>query len=236
MRSGAQAITKRLWADLDRRAPKLPDAGKNLEISDLLLLADNGRRFYRVVIVGFSHERYGPMVSDFRELIPNARRANPRISPKSATIAMNASALSALAALAGAVIGGLMSVLASWLTQRTQARAQWIVQDKLRRQELYKEFIEEASKCYIDALQHDKGDIPALVTLYTKIGRMRVLSSPKVIESAEKVGRKILDSYLEPDKTFVELREMVNSKSIDILGEFSEACRQEFESLRALQF
>lgn len=58
---------------------------------------------------------------------------------------MNASVISALA---GATIGGLTSVLASWLTQHTQARAQWLAQDKLRQQELYKEFIEAASKSY----------------------------------------------------------------------------------------
>jgi hypothetical protein len=107
---------------------------------------------------------------------------------------MNASVISALAALLGAAIGGLTSVLTSWLTQQTQARAQSLAQDKLRRQELYKEFIEEASKCYIDALQHDNADIPALVGPYAKMGRMRVLSSPKVVESAEQIGRKIVDT------------------------------------------
>jgi hypothetical protein len=68
---------------------------------------------------------------------------------------MNSSIISALAALGGAITGGLTSVLASWLTQHAQARAQWRAQDKLHRQELYKEFIEMASKCYIDALQRD---------------------------------------------------------------------------------
>ena len=120
--------------------------------------------------------------------------------------------------------------------QKTQVRAQWLAQDKLRRQEVYKEFIEEASRCYVDALQHDKADIPALVGFYAKIGRMRVLSSLKVVELAEQIGRKILDTYLEPEKGFLELREMVNSGSIDLLREFSEACRAEFESLRAQQF
>src|SRR5271163_2263411 len=75
---------------------------------------------------------------------------------------MDASFISALAALAGATIGGFTSVIASLVSQRYQAHAQWLVQEKLRRQELYKEFIEEASKCYSDALQHDKADIPAL--------------------------------------------------------------------------
>ncbi len=123
---------------------------------------------------------------------------------------MNASVITALAALAGAAIGGLTSVFASWLAQHAQARVQWVAQDNLRRQEL-KEFIEAASKCYVDALQHDEADIPALVELYVRVGRMRILSSPKVVESAELVTRTIVDSYLVPNKNFLELREMVNS-------------------------
>ena len=149
---------------------------------------------------------------------------------------MNASIISALAALAGAAIGGFTSVLASWLTQRTQARAQWLAQDKIRRQDLYKEFIEAASKCYAHALQQDKPDIPALVGVYAAIGRMRVLSSAKVFESAEQAARKILDTYLEPNKTFVELRAIVNSEATDFLRDFSEACRTELDSLSPQQF
>src|SRR5271163_3841846 len=105
---------------------------------------------------------------------------------------MNLSVISALSALLGAAIGGCASFLASWMTQRMQMRTQWLMQERLHRQDLYKEFIEEASKCYIDALQHDKGDIPSLVTVYTKISRMRVLSPPKVIDSADRIARRIL--------------------------------------------
>jgi hypothetical protein len=149
---------------------------------------------------------------------------------------MNASVISALAALVGATIGGLTSALASWLVTRTQARAQWLAQDILRRQDLYKEFIEQASLCHVHALQHDKADIPTLVPLYALIARMRVLSSPKVIESAEGIGRTIVDTYLQPDKTFLELRDMVHSGSIDLIRDFSEICREELDSIRARQF
>lgn len=146
---------------------------------------------------------------------------------------MNVSIITGLAALAGAAIGGLTSVFASWLAQHAQARAQWITHDKLRRQELYKEFIEAASKCYVHALQHDEADIPALVELYVRVGRMRILSSLNVVESAELVARTIIDIYLAPNKTFLELREMVKDGTIDILRDFSETCRAEFESLRS---
>jgi hypothetical protein len=61
---------------------------------------------------------------------------------------------------------------------------------------------------------------------------MRILSSPKVIESAEQVARRIVDTYPAPNKTFLELRDMTNSGSIDILREFGEACRAEFDLLR----
>src|SRR6476661_7695651 len=122
---------------------------------------------------------------------------------------MDASVISALAALAGAGIGGLTSVLASWLTQHTQARAQWVAQDKILRQELYKDFIEDASKAYADALQHDKADMPTLVSLYAKIGRMRVLSSSQVVESAEEIAQRIVDTYLAPDRSYLEIRKMV---------------------------
>ena len=132
--------------------------------------------------------------------------------------------------------GGLTSLLASLLTQRTRARAQWLTQDKLRREDLYREFTEEAAKSYIDALQHEQVDVPEMITLYAKIGQMRILSSPKVIAIADQIGRKILDTYLQPNKSLPDLMEMVRSKSFDFLRDFSDACREEFESLRAQQF
>jgi hypothetical protein len=149
---------------------------------------------------------------------------------------MDASIISALAALLGATIGGLTSFLASWLSQRTQARAQGVAHDLMRRQDLYREFIEQASKCYVHALQHEEPDIAGLVALYANLGRMRVLSSPKVLESAEHIERRIIDEYLAPQKTFLELRDMVHSGSVNMLREFSLACRAEIESIRDQQF
>ncbi|MFY9900695.1 MAG: hypothetical protein WAK67_23330 [Xanthobacteraceae bacterium] len=108
---------------------------------------------------------------------------------------MNASVTTALATLLGAAIGGLTSVLATWLTHRTQARAQWLEQETLRKQDLYKEFIEAAARCYVHALQQEEAEIPGLVDLYAKIDRIRILSSTKVVEIAERFARKIIDTY-----------------------------------------
>ena len=144
---------------------------------------------------------------------------------------MDPSIISALAALTGTAVGGMTSLIANLLTQRVQLRAQSLSHERNRRQDLYREFIEQASKCYIDALQHGEADLPSMVGLYAKLGRMRVISSDPVVASAEHIAKKILDIYLEPDKSFVELRNMANSGAIDLLHEFSTACRAEFEDL-----
>jgi len=147
---------------------------------------------------------------------------------------MDGASISALAALGGALIGGLTSFAASWVTQHTQARAQQLAHRLTRREELYKDFIDEASKLYADSLMHETSDVPQLVKLYSMISRMRILSSTKTVESADQVARTIVNTYLEPNKTFFQLREMVNSSTIDMLRDFSESCREEFRTLGRL--
>jgi hypothetical protein len=61
---------------------------------------------------------------------------------------------------------------------------------------------------------------------------MRLVSSPSVLTSAGDIERKIIDTYLTPDKSFLELREMINTGSFDLLRNFSIACRAEFELLQ----
>jgi hypothetical protein len=86
---------------------------------------------------------------------------------------MNASVVSALAALAGAAIGGLTTLVASWLQRRAETRGEQLAHYQLRRQELYKGFIEQAATLYIDALQSDKPDVSGLMRLYAEISVRR---------------------------------------------------------------
>jgi hypothetical protein len=144
---------------------------------------------------------------------------------------MDASVVTALAALTGAAVGGFTSFVASWLTQRAQIKAQRLAQNQLRRQDIYKEFITDASKLYIHALQSDQADVFALMGLYAEVSRMRTMSSASVVDSADQIVKKIINTYLEPNKSFPELREMADSGLIDPLRDFSEACRAESERL-----
>jgi hypothetical protein len=144
---------------------------------------------------------------------------------------MNPAYLPALAALAGSATGGLTSFASTWLTLRRQGRSTRLSRDRVRRQKLYKLFIDEASKLYADALVHDEAEVSALVRAYALISRMRVLSSPAVVEQAEAVVRMIADTYFAPNKTFPEVRKLMASRAIDPLRAFSEECRAELQGL-----
>ena len=146
---------------------------------------------------------------------------------------MDGASISALAALAGSVVGGLTALGTSWLTQQVQARAQENARDQTAREALYSDFIVEASRLYGDALAHDKADVSNLVGLYAMLNRMRVRSSPRVIENAEEVARAIIGTYFTPNRTLRELHDMLDSEPMDPLRGFSEACREELRSLRA---
>jgi hypothetical protein len=143
---------------------------------------------------------------------------------------VNPAYLSALAALAGSAVGGLTSLASAWLTAHRQDRANRLSGEKTRRQKLYKQFIDEASKLYADALVHDKAEIPALVGVYALISRMRVVSSPPVVEKADAVVYLIVDTYFTPNKTFPELRLLMSSHAVDPLRAFSEECRAELQA------
>lgn len=143
---------------------------------------------------------------------------------------MDTAYLSALAALAGSAVGGLTSLTASWLSQQKQARAQELANDKGRRQDLYRDFIFVASRLHGDSLVHDKADLPNIVEMYALISRMRILCSPVVVNVAAEVARTIIDTYSAPNRTFPELREMINKGEIlDPLRQFAEVCREDLQ-------
>jgi len=146
---------------------------------------------------------------------------------------MDGPTITALAALSGSIIGGLTALGTSWLTQQAQARAQEKAEDRTMREALYRDFIVEASRLFGDALVNDKPEISKLIGLYAMVSRMRVRSSPRIVENAEKVARIIADTYFAPNKSLRELHDLLESQQMDPLRGFSEACREELRPLRA---
>ena len=104
--------------------------------------------------------------------------------------------LSTLSALAGSVVGGLTSGVATWLSQGAQARESQLAREMPRRDYLYKEFIAAASKAYGEAIVSNEPNVQEFVALYAMISRMRLQSSPQTVACAEKIMRATIEDLL----------------------------------------
>jgi hypothetical protein len=139
---------------------------------------------------------------------------------------MDAAYISALAALAGTAIGGLTSFVTSWMTQHSQAKAQRLATEREKREILFGRFLEEAAKLYVDAMQ-STGDPAAMIQIYALANRIRMISSPRVVESADTLTRIIMETYLGANLTMEEVRAKWIEGNVDPLRDFGEACREE---------
>ena len=148
---------------------------------------------------------------------------------------MDVAYISALAALAGSMVGGLTAGVTTWLSQRAQARAGQLAHEMSRRDDLYKDFIVAASKIYGDAILSSEPQIQEIVALYAMISRMRLMSLPRTVASAEKVMDTTITTYFAPNKTIRELHELMKTgEAIDPLKDFSEVAREELVSFMSL--
>ncbi len=144
---------------------------------------------------------------------------------------MDAAYISAVSALAGSVVGGLMSGLTTWLSQRTQVRAARLEHELTRREQLYKDFILAASKAYGDALVSNDPQIHVIIDIYAMVSVMRIVSSSRTLASAEKIMIQTTEAYFEPNITVRELHDRVKrGDGVDPLKEFSEAARAELRN------
>jgi hypothetical protein len=140
---------------------------------------------------------------------------------------MNMMYIPALAGFGGSAFGAVSTIMTNWAAQRRKDRARRHSRSVAKREELYKSFIEETSRLYADAIVSDKSEISKLVDMYALIGRMKILSSDEVIDAAEKAALLIIETYVAPTRTFVDIPQFL--REMDPLREFSEACRRELQ-------
>ena len=143
---------------------------------------------------------------------------------------MDAAYISAFAALAGTAIGGLASFATSWATQHAQTRAQRLANERESRAALFGRFLDEAAKLYSDALQNKREDTIKLMNIYALVNRIRLISSPQVVEASDTVAQIIVDAYLAPNITMEEMRANWIERHVDPLRDFANACRQELQT------
>jgi hypothetical protein len=138
---------------------------------------------------------------------------------------MNIAYLSAFAALAGSAIGALATLATTWLTQRYQDRSLRKAAESTRRERLFGEFIDLASKLLGDAITHSLEDPGKMVPLYANLGKLRLFASKETIKSAGGVLEHIVTIYGAPKRNFHA--PAIGFDDLDILASFTENCRKE---------
>jgi hypothetical protein len=140
---------------------------------------------------------------------------------------MDLTFITAIAAACGSLSGVAVTIVTTWITQRTQ-RAHAEREEKLRnRNALYGEFITEASRLAVEAFGHSLERPDTFVKLYGISGRIRLVAADPVVAAAEACIRQIVDLYARPNMTVEQIRLAFERDRLDPIKDFSVACRKE---------
>jgi hypothetical protein len=114
------------------------------------------------------------------------------------------------------------------MTQNAQNRTTYLNQQRAKREALYSEFIDEASRLFTDALSHEMEDLSKLVHLYSIQNKIRLFASQEIVDRTKEVMEAIIAAYYAPSRKFTRAEEIINhSEELDPLQGFSESCRAE---------
>jgi hypothetical protein len=147
--------------------------------------------------------------------------------------------LSAISALVGALMGGGASLAAAIYTQRYQNRLQRVAHETTKREQVYADFIMDASKLLLNAYVHDEitlgGDEQHLIGL---ANRMRLFAPSSIANEAEAVIRGIVEVSLKPsvDLRKLAMAELSKDNNSDLLLPFSKACRADLDQVHRVLY
>ena len=144
---------------------------------------------------------------------------------------MDSAIVTAAAAVCGSLVGALGSLFGSLLSQRHHDRRGLFASRIAHLEILYSDFITEAARLLVDALEHNTFEPKNLVPAYAMLSRIRLNSSPQVLEAAEAVLKTIVDIYPLPNLAPEQIH-AGNINGEEQLKRFSEICRRELESVQ----
>ena len=143
-----------------------------------------------------------------------------------------------LAAIMGALVGGLASLASTWVSERSRHKRDLLQREITKRETTYSDFINHASKLYVTSATHNLDDdanleseLEGAVSLYGIASRIRLFASDRVIKEAEAVLDLILIQFGAENISVQELRaKKLNER--DPLKAFSVSCRRELHDLQ----
>jgi hypothetical protein len=147
---------------------------------------------------------------------------------------MDTAIVTAMAGVLGSLVGGSVTVAATWVTQRTLSKRELIRTEIRRREALYGEFISECSKRVIDSFERTLDTSENLLSMYELLNRIRLCASDTILHEAEQVLKLITEQYFSSNLSLEEMRALVQKGGTeDPLRPFGEACRIELKSMRS---
>jgi hypothetical protein len=146
-------------------------------------------------------------------------------------VTVDATIVSAMAAVLGSLVGGSATVATAWVTQKTLGRREFIGTEIHRRETLYGDFIRECSRQVIASYEGTLDKTETVVPIYELINRIRLSASDVVLAEAERALQRIVEQYFEPNVSMEEMRALSRSSSGDPLKAFADACRAELKSM-----
>jgi hypothetical protein len=141
---------------------------------------------------------------------------------------MESSFITGMAAVLGSLAGESASIVTTWMTQRNQIIRERARAELRRRETLYGEFINEVSRLTADAFGHSLERPDILVNVYAIAGRIHLVASAPVLNTADECCLYVVDLYSRPNKTIEQIRVTLQA-SEHPLRAFEAACRAELD-------
>jgi hypothetical protein len=141
---------------------------------------------------------------------------------------MDSAFVTGMAAVLGSLAGAAASITTTWMTQRNQRIRERAQSELHKRELLYGEFITESARLTADAFDHSLDHPEVLFKVYALLGRIRLVASAAVIETAEKCCYYIVESYSKPNLTREQNSDWLRAVKHP-LQDFAAACRVELD-------
>src|SRR5260370_25934694 len=101
---------------------------------------------------------------------------------------MDSSIIAAFSAILGTTVGGLTTFATTFLNQQYAMRRDIFAKDVANREQLYSEFLKEVGNLYFVSVNRTLDDTShqaSLITLYSLVVRIRMISSELFLTSAD---------------------------------------------------
>jgi hypothetical protein len=137
--------------------------------------------------------------------------------------------ITACSAIAGSVVGGLVTFLTTRHLKSQEWRQEQLVRELSKREELYSDFLTECGKLSLRSIDTDLEAATEFAHHHALLGRIRLVSTQNVASAAEVLAKVVVDIFRPKGS---ESLSKAGVTFFEAQSKFCEACRFELEELK----